>query len=238
MAVVYDCQIIGAGAAGISLMIALENQIASASGVDKEKLLSLQNSCVILEGQAQGGGQLGHYRINANADAAEMVSGIADNTAFSSIRDAYLKSIDPEQPLISPTQVNTSMLQPLADKVRELLVEHLRFNSPVAYIRKDAYGFHSFNQGDELLASSQHVVIACGGSEPLLDEPRAFEHKSIVASDFLQLDDPAKLSQRDGNIVIVGASHSGFSCAWRLLNDPLRANFCRGRQIQICHQEG
>ncbi len=57
MAVVYDCQIIGAGAAGISLMIALENQIASASGVDKEKLLSLQNSCVILEGQAQGGGQ-------------------------------------------------------------------------------------------------------------------------------------------------------------------------------------
>jgi hypothetical protein len=34
-------------------------------------------------------------------------------------------------------------------------------------------------------------------------------------------------------IVIVGASHSAFSCAWRLLHDPLFDEFARGRDIVL-----
>lgn len=45
-----------------------------------------------------------------------------------------------------------------------------------------------------------------------------------------------KLPSVEGDIVIIGASHSGFSCAWRLLHDPLFARFRESRQIQICHR--
>ena len=233
----YDCQIIGGGPAGMSLLIALENEIAKASSARKSKLKALQANLILLEADAQLGGQLGHYCINANTDAAEIVSGIGDNTAFSAIRDDYLNAIEPKSPLISLAKVNDLMLQPLADKVQKMLGERLQLNSTVAYINKDQQGFHSFNQAGQVLASSDNLIIASGGSEPLLAQLAPYKDKTMVATQFLKLAHLDQLASTAGDVVIIGASHSGFSCAWRLLHDPVFKHYISSRQIQICHRE-
>ncbi|MCJ8298611.1 MAG: NAD(P)/FAD-dependent oxidoreductase [Pseudomonadales bacterium] len=227
---IYDCQIIGGGPAGMSMMIALENEIAKASPDRKDRLKAL------LEADAQPGGQLGRYCINANTDAAEIVSGIGDNTAFSAIRDNYLNQIQLERPLISLARVNALMLQPLAKKIQQILGERLQLNSSVARINKDHQGFHSYDQSGQVLTSSRNLIIACGGSEPLLPELASYKAKTIVATEFLKLDQIGQLASTGGDIVIIGASHSGFSCAWRLLHDPLFTSFREARQIQMCHR--
>ena len=245
----YDCQIIGSGPAGMCMLVALENEIAKTSSAkSKAKLRALQNNLIMLEAVAQLGGQLGRYCINANSDALEIVSGIAENTAFSTIRNDYLKHIKVDQTLISLAQVNDLVLKPLADKVQQLLGERLLLNSGVALINKDEQGFHCIDQTGQLLASSRHLVIACGGSEPILPQLLAYQEKTMVATQFLKLESVDQLPCIDGDIVIIGASHSGFSCAWRLLNDPLFTGMFnrevkgsnRGagndRKIQICHR--
>jgi len=233
---IYDCQIIGGGPAGMSMLIALENEIAKASAARKVSLRELQKNIVMHEANAQPGGDLGRYCINANTDAIEIVSGIGDNTAFSDIRDDYLKHIQADMPLISLAKVNELMLQPLAEKVRQLLGERLHSNSAVAYINKDPQGFHSFNDAGELLSSSHNLIIACGGSEPLLPELAQYQDKSMVATQFLKSNHIDQLPNSAGDIVIIGASHSGFSCAWRLLYDPLFKGYRESRQIQICQR--
>jgi len=245
----YDCQIIGSGPAGMCMLVALENEIAKASSAkNKAKLRALQKNLIMLEADTQPGGQLGRYCINANTDALEIVSGIADNTAFSAIRNDYLKHIKADQTLISLREVNDLVLEPLADKIQQLLGDRLLLNSGVALINKDEQGFHCIDQTGQLLASSRHLVIACGGSEPKLPQLLAFPEKTMVATQFLKLENVDQLPCVDGDIVIIGASHSGFSCAWRLLNDPLfkgmfnreHKGFDKGagkdRKIQICHR--
>lgn len=167
---VYDCQIIGGGPAGMSMLMALENEIAKACSRRKARLRGLQNNLIMLEADTQLGGQLGKYCINANTDAVEIVSGIGDNSAFSVIRDDYLDQIQAESALISLAKVNSLMLQPLADKVQQLLGERLQLNSAVATINKDDQGFHSYDHAGEFLASSHNLIIANGGFEPLLPE--------------------------------------------------------------------
>jgi len=245
----YDCQIIGSGPAGMCMLVALENEIAKSSATKrKAKLRELQNKLIMLEADAQSGGQLGRYRINANTDALEIVSGIAENTAFSAIRNDYLKHIKVDQTLISLGRVNDLVLKPLAVKIQQLLGERLQLNSGVALINKDEQGFHCIDQTGQLLASSRHLVIACGGSEPVLPQLLSYQEKTMVATQFLKLESIDQLPCTEGDIVIVGASHSGFSCAWRLLNDPLfKGMFNREvkgsnreaekeRKIQICHR--
>jgi len=245
----YDCQIIGSGPAGMCMLVALENEIAKASSAkSKAKLRALQKNLIMLEADTQPGGQLGRYCINANTDALEIVSGIADNTAFSAIRNDYLKHIKADQTLISLREVHDLVLEPLADKVQQLLGDRLLLNSGVVLINKDEQGFHCIDQTGKLLASSRHLVIACGGSEPILPQLLAFQEKTMVATQFLKLESVDQLPCVDGDIVIIGASHSGFSCAWRLLNDPLfkgmfnreSKGFGKGagkaRKIQICHR--
>ena len=50
---------------------------------------------------------------------------------------------------------------------------------------------------------------------------------------FLSRDTLEGLPDTSGPVVIIGASHSAFSCAWRLLHDPLFAEFSRDREILI-----
>jgi len=245
----YDCQIIGSGPAGMCMLVALENEIAKSSATKrKAKLRDLQSKLIMLEAAAQSGGQLGRYRINANTDALEIVSGIAENTAFSAIRNDYLKHIKVDQTLISLRKVNDLVLKPLAYTIQQTLGERLLLNSGVALINKDEQGFHCIDQAGQLLASSRHLVIACGGSEPVLPQLLAYQEKTMVATQFLKLESVDQLPCIEGDVVIIGASHSGFSCAWRLLNDPLfKGMFNREikgsikesgkkRKIQICHR--
>jgi hypothetical protein len=47
----------------------------------------------------------------------------------------------------------------------------------------------------------------------------------------LQTEDTSLLPHQQGSILIVGSSHSSFSAAWRLLNDPVLSAYAKGRDI-------
>lgn len=235
MAVFYNTQILGAGPAGMSFFIALENALLKADDSQRQKLTDLYDNVVVIEARGKCGGKLGKYRINANTDAQDVVSSIADHTAFSAIRDDFLKHIQFDQPLISLADVDRLLQQPMAKKMRAMLGDRLLLNSAVTHVSKDDKGFHSFARHGEHLASSHNMVIACGASEPVINELLPFKDKTIVASALLSLN-TLNIAAHDGDIVIVGASHSGFSCAWRLLNDPLFAGIIKDRQIKIIYR--
>jgi hypothetical protein len=236
MTAVFNTQIIGAGPAGMSFFIALENAIVEGDFKQRQKLSAFYNNLVLIEASSQAAGKLGKYRINANTDAQDIVSSIADGTAFSPVRDAFLSRVQVGQPLISLADIDTWLQQPIAAKLQSILGDRLMLASPVASIHKENGKFYSYGASGKLLATSLNAVIACGASEPVIHTLLPFKNKTIVASDFLQLTTLDRLGDAVGDIVIVGASHSGFSCAWRLLNDPLFAPFIKGRNIKIVYR--
>lgn len=83
-------QIIGAGPAGISLVLALCNRIAAAHGDAVREQYMLDN-LKMFEAGSKPGGEMGHYHVNANTSAHDVVRGIGDGTPFVAVRDHYLE---------------------------------------------------------------------------------------------------------------------------------------------------
>jgi len=233
MAATFQCQIVGAGAAGLSLMIAIYNQQAAASDSSRPGIEKLLDSLVMLDASDAAGGVMSSYQINANTDAVDVVSGIAPGTPFSPLRDSYLELGETSQELISLPRIGELILQPLVQKMSHLLGNRLKFNSPVAKIIIERGKFISLDRNHQTVARSKNLVLCCGGREVLLPELADWQNKIRFASDFLRLTSLDKLPPQAGCIVIAGSSHSAFSCAWRLLNDPLFKTYALGRQIFI-----
>jgi hypothetical protein len=83
--------------------------------LQRETLLALFDNSIVIDASAKAVGKLGKYRTNANTDTQDVVSSISENTAFSTIRDAYLSQVHSEQPLISLADVDPLLQQPMSE---------------------------------------------------------------------------------------------------------------------------
>jgi hypothetical protein len=230
---VFQCQVVGAGPAGLSFLIALCNRIADQAGAQNSRLQALLDSLVILDADKTAGGVMADYQINANTDSVDVVRGIADNTPFSKLRDDYLQLPETRQALIPLPDIGGLLIRPMVEIASNLLGERLRCNSRVKKVIVKSGEISSLDESHQTLVRSKTLVLCCGGREELIDELSSWRDKTHFGTDFLRLKGIEALPKRQGCIVIIGSSHSSFSAAWRLLHDPLVASYATGKQIYI-----
>lgn len=229
---VVALQVVGGGPAGMSLVLALCNRIAAGEG-DAAAARLLLDSLRLFEAGPQPGGKMAHYHVNANTNSRDAVDGIADGTPFAALRDRYLAHPETRTELIPLLRVGALIVDPLAAAIRELLGERLQCDTPVTRIEIGGSFFASHGDDDRLLARSRNLLLCCGAVETPLPELGPFADRWEGSGKFLLRDSADGLPQQPGPIVIIGASHSAFSCAWRLLHDPLLAPYGTGRDIVI-----
>ncbi len=223
---------IGAGPAGIGVLLALSNRIV-ANRDDASAALEILQSLLVYEAMPSAGGKMSQYRVNANTSARDVVKGIPDNSPFVAIRDQYLRHPLTQARHIHLAKIGELMMQPLVGKLGELLGERLHCGIEVSRIKIQPDGFHSFNDKNRLLSVSQNLLLCCGAKELPLESLQAFQQRWEGSAQFLLRDDLQNLPRQRKNIVIVGASHSAFSCAWRLLYDPLFKDFAAQSEILV-----
>lgn len=223
-------QVIGAGPAGMSLVLALCNRVAAANDSDpgaRRLLEALQ----ILEADSEAGGRMASYRVNANTSAHDVVRGITDGTPFVDIRDHYLQHPQSQSDLIPLPDIGRLMVKPLAQSMQAYLGERLHCGVEVAKVEIVPGGFRSLRSDGQLLLDTRSLVLCCGARENPLPELMSRIDCWEGSGRFLARDNLEGLNADTRPIVIIGASHSAFSCAWRLLYDPLFSEFARQRDI-------
>lgn len=225
------CQVVGAGPAGMSFILALCNRIAQADSEESIAAQALLDSLLMLEASPRPGGKMGRYRINANTDAHDVVKGILDGNPFTPIRDRYLDLPETQSVLIPLPTIERLMVQPLVTTMLEFLGPRLRCGEAVNRVVIGEQGFASHATDGSLLACSDNLLLCCGGRESLLPALSGLAAHCETSVDFLLRDNLEALNSDDSPIIIIGASHSAFSCAWRLLYDPLFADYVHGREI-------
>jgi hypothetical protein len=225
-------QLIGAGPAGMSLLLALCNRVA-ASPADATLERELLDSLQVFEAGPRPGGKMAAYRVNANTSSHDVIQGIADGTPFAAVRDAYVSHPRTQNELIPLAEIGRLMVEPLAQAMLDYLGERLHCGVGVARIEMGEQGFASFDTDGNLLQRSDALVLCCGAREVSLPELAEYEDRWEGSGSFLMRDDLDGLADDGAPIVIIGASHSAFSCAWRLLYDPLFGEFARGRDIFV-----
>ena len=230
---INSCQLIGTGTAGLCFIIALINKIKQAPEPDRKTYQNLLDSLIAIEGSHQAGGVLDDYQINANTNADEIASCLHDDTPFETLRKHYLQQPETQQPLILLPKVGELMLRPVANIITGLLGDRFRCNTQVKNIDVGINGIKSFDHNGDLIAHSKNMVLCCGGREELLPELSSWQHKTVMTGPLLRQKTADTLPEQPGSIVIVGSSHSGFSSAWRFLNDPELSSYAKGRGIII-----
>ena len=228
----FALQVIGAGPAGMSLVLALCNRIAMTCGRQTPEQGLLESLCLI-EAAEQPGGKMDSYRVNANTSAHDVVRGIGDGSPFEALRDHYLLHPETQSRLIPLADIGRLMVQPLAAELVAYLGGRLRCGTRVERVSINAGIFESYDAEGQHLASSDQMVLCCGAREVPLGELDAFRDRWEGSGRFLQRENLEGLNQDRQPIVIVGASHSAFSCAWRLLYDPIFKDFSRDRDIVL-----
>ncbi len=232
-----DCelQVIGTGPAGIGLVLALCNRIAAADGAACPEQRLLDDS-IFFEAADRPGGQMSDYRINANTSAHDVIEGIADGTPFTRVRDAYVALPETQQRLIALPRIGALLVEPLADALTGLLGDRLVTGTRIVRVALRPDGYHTFDARDRPLGRSRQLLFCCGGDDAILPELEPFAGCWEGSARFLMRANLDGLPQNRRPIVIVGGSHSAFSCAWRLLHDPLFAEFAAAREIVILHR--
>ena len=230
---INSCQLIGTGTAGLCFIIALINKIKQASEPDRKPYQNLLDSLIAIEGSHQAGGVLDDYQINANTNADEIASCLHDGTPFETLRKHYLQQPETQQPLIPLPKVGELLLRPVVNIITELLGDRFRRNTQVKNIDVGENGIKSFDLNGDLIAHSKNMVLCCGGREELLPDLSPWQHKTVMTGPLLRQKTADTLPEQPGSIVIAGSSHSGFSSAWRFLNDPELSSYAKGRDIII-----
>ena len=216
----------------MGLVLALCNRIVAAQGkasMEQHMLDALQ----MFEASGSPGGKMGRYRVNANTSAHDVVQGIKDGTPFVNLRDEYLQHPQTQSELIPLTRIQTLMVEPLVRAMREFLGERLHCGVDIARIEINENGIASYDREERLRALSANILLCCGAIETPLPELLALQDRWEGSMQFLMRDKLDGLRDTNDPIIIVGASHSAFSCAWRLLFDPLFSEFARDRDIVI-----
>ncbi len=228
-------QVIGAGPAGMGLVLALCNRIA-AGGAASGTARRLLDSLVMFEASAAPGGNMAHYRINANTSSPDVVQGIGDGTPFVAIRDHYLEHPDTRSDLMPLPRIGELMVEPLARAMVDFLGERLHCGVEISRVEIKPHGFSSYDGANRPCASSAALMFCCGAADTPLAELKAYRDRWEGSARFLARENLDGLAPGKNPIVIIGASHSAFSCAWRLLHDPLFSDFAAAREIVILHR--
>ena len=221
----------------MGFVLALCNRIAQGDSEQSAAARALLDSLLIFEASPRPGGRMGRYRVNANTDAHDVVKGILDGNPFTAIRDAYLGLSETRTNLIPLPTIERLMVQPLATAMLEHLGPRLRCEEPVSRVVITAEGFESYRPDNSLLARSETMLFCCGGRETLLPALSGLAAHCETSADFILRDNLEGLAEENSPIIIIGASHSAFSCAWRLLHDPLFADFASGREIIMLQRQ-
>ena len=229
---ISDLQIIGAGPAGIGMLLALCNRVAAAAAVDTAEQRIL-DSVKIYEASGSPGGKMAQYQINANTSAPDVVQGIHDGNPFVDIRDQFLQTDDAGHRLIALPRIGELFVAPLVEKLVGFLGDRLQCNVKVQSIEKSEKGFSSYDQDGKFLTLSKNLLLCCGGDDHPLASLQPYFERWEGSEQFLLRKSLQNLPEGDGDIVIVGASHSAFSCAWRLLHDSLFGDYAKNRNIII-----
>ena len=213
--------------------MALCNRVAAANGRDIAEAHLLE-SLHIIEANDAAGGKMASYRLNANTSAHDVVRGIDDGTPFVAVRDHYLTHPQTQSELIPLADIGRLMVQPLAKSMRAFLGERLHCGVEVARIEIQPDRFRSYQSDGQLLIDSESLLLCCGARENPLPELLTTVDRWEGSGQFLARENLDGLRVDNHRpIVIVGASHSAFSCAWRLLYDPLFSVFAGGRDIVL-----
>jgi len=223
-------QVIGAGPAGMGLVLALCNRIAASNGSARSEQKIL-DSLRIFEAGTAPGGKMGHYQVNANTSAHDVVLGISDGSPFVAVRDRYLAHPATRSELIPLPRIGELMVEPLVESMVQFLGSRLQCGTVVERVEIIDDGFRSYASNDAVLATSENLLLCCGAREIPLPELLAFRDRWEGSAQFLLRERLDGLPGDNSLIVIIGASHSAFSCAWRLLYDPLFREFGSGREI-------
>jgi hypothetical protein len=229
---IIPLQVVGGGPAGMSLVLALCNRI-SAGEDDAPAAGRLLDSLRLFEAGPHPGGKMAHYRVNANTNSRDAVDGIADGTPFAVLRDRYLAHPETRSELIPLARVGALIVEPLAAAIGALLGERLQCDTPVSRIEIGDGCFTSHDDGGRALSRSRNLLLCCGAVEKPLPDLESRAERWEGSGKFLLRDSLDGLPRQPGPIVIVGASHSAFSCAWRLLYDPLLSPFGKDREIVV-----
>jgi hypothetical protein len=230
-----DLQILGAGPAGIGMILALCNRIAAGNETVEQKIL---DGLQIFEADSSPGGKMELYQLNANTNAPDVVLGIQEGNPFFDIREHYLRQPETQSRLIPLPRIGELLVQPLVQRLTQFLGRRLQCNVKVARIEISDQGLTSFDEQDQPLALTKNVLFCCGGEDQPLPMLRAYADRWEGSDHFLLRNSVQKLPQDNGPVVIIGASHSAFSCAWRLLYDPLFEHFAKDRDIVILQRRG
>ena len=221
------------GAAGMGILVALHNAIAKNTGQVKQACQQLLANSLWIDAGDAPGGILGSYRINANTHATDAVAAIADNTPLARLRDEYLKIPEVANVLIALPRLDEILIKPMAAEIASLLGDNLLCNRRVSRISDQQGRFSSYDDSGQLIACSENLILCSGGKEKIIDELVPWRDKVEFGGDFMRRINLAGLPESNKPVVITSASHSGFSCAWRLLNDPLFVEFAKDRDIVI-----
>ncbi len=216
----------------MGLVLALCNRIAAGDGKALQEHRMLE-ALQMFEASDSPGGKMGHYRINANTGAHDVVQGIKDGTPFVSVRDGYLQHPHTQSELIPLPRIQILMVEPLVQAMCEFLGERLHCGVDIARIEINENGIASYDRENHLRALSANILLCCGAIETPLPELLPLQDRWEGSMQFLRRDKLDGLQDTNDPIIIVGASHSAFSCAWRLLFDPLFSEFSRDRNIVI-----
>ena len=142
------------------------------------------------------------------------------NTNVISIKKYYISSNQSQSPSLSSSQSSTSESPQSSSPVPPSSTED---NKNSNYMWK----IKLIKEGVETNVYATHVMLSTGGHQEYPDLNCKAHNNKIMLSDHLLSDELLELQEKikkwnktnnNGNkIVIVGGSHSGFSCAWLML---------------------
>ncbi len=235
---IYDCQIIGGGAAALSFFVSLDAALHSL--VEPGKTAShLARNTVMIERDKQLGGSLAHYAINANTHWLDLTSGISPRGAFADIAKRFNSACPPGNTLIPLQRVANDLLQPIAGVITRQLAERLKLNTAVTRIEGEHGIFTSFDKNNLAIARSRTVLICTGAREHLLPELQNWQQKTVFSEALIRLsalERVVKLLKSKHPVAIIGASHSAFSVLGLLLQHPQLSAYLPHTPITVYHR--
>ncbi|MEK6274509.1 MAG: hypothetical protein AABM30_04145 [Actinomycetota bacterium] len=198
---------------------------------------------VIERGQGLGGGSLRHYTISSNSLAVAFLEGldeIPESGPFDDVRgDAATAELRKMSGVHAPLQLAGAYLDSLGAAIEAILESHsacaVARETTVREVRVGDRGVAvATENGAARVVRADKAVIAMGGRAPdhlekleilpgLTLEPYApkVRHASALFDERICL--PRRLIdavRTSGRVAVIGGSHSAWSLAWLMMNDP------------------
>jgi hypothetical protein len=198
---------------------------------------------VVERGRALGGGSLRHYEISSNSLAVAFLEGLDEvppGGMFDRVREAPATvELRRLSGVHAPLKVAGAFLDSLGGAVSDILERHpkcavLRETSVTEVLDADDGAAVTTMNGARNVIPGGKAVIAMGGRAPdgleklelvpglsLRPHAQKLRHASAVFDDRIGLPEPLVDAVRtSGKVAVVGGSHSAWSIAWVVLNDP------------------